>query len=320
MATKPYSYRYLQHTTMKDYLLLQLRLITRKINEAGVSPMVGITVLTTLFIGVSYLLFAKINYAQYIYPFIALSFMLPLSNVKRNEFLQLCYGDTQHRRLRLAENLLVALPFAVFMLFKLQLPGLGLVILLAVTISFIKTGTATAVTIPTPFGKIPYEFAAGFRNTILVILVVYTLAVIAVVVGNFNLGAFALLLLFAVTLSYYQLPEPEYFVWNHNMKPAAFLLHKTKTAIGYATLLALPVVLLLCSFFISQVLYVALLVLAGYVYLCCMIAARYSTYPNEINLPEGILLAISIGVPPALIAILPYFINRSLKRLSTVLK
>ncbi len=305
---------------MKEYLLLQLRLITRKINDAGVSPMVGIAVLTALFIGVSYLLFAKSSYAQYIYPFIALSFMLPLSNVKRNEFLQLCYGDTQHRRLRLAENLLVALPFAVFMLFKLQLPGLGLVILLAVTISFIKTGTATAVTIPTPFGKIPYEFAAGFRNTILVILVVYTLAVIAVVVGNFNLGAFALLLLFAVTLSYYQLPEPEYFVWNHNMKPAAFLLHKTKTAIGYATLLALPVVLLLCSFFISQVLYVALLVLAGYVYLCCMIAARYSTYPNEINLPEGILLAISIGVPPALIAILPYFINRSLKRLSTVLK
>jgi hypothetical protein len=77
---------------------------------------------------------------------------------------------------------------------------------------------------------------------------------------------------------------------------------------------------LLCSFFISQALYVALLVLAGYVYLCCMIAARYSTYPNEINLPEGILLAISIGVPPALIAILPYFINRSLKRLSVVLK
>lgn len=305
---------------MKDYLLLQLRLISRKINDAGVSPMVGIAVLTALFIGASYLLFAKSSYAQYIYPFIALSFMLPLSNVKRNEFLQLCYGDTQHHRLRLAENLLVALPFAVFMLFKLQLPGMGLVILLAVTTAFIKTGTANAVTIPTPFGKTPYEFAAGFRNTILVILVVYTLAVIAVAVGNFNLGAFALLLLFAITLSYYQLLEPEYFVWNHNMKPAAFLLHKTKTAIGYATLLALPVVLLLCSFFFSQALYVVLLVLAGYVYLCCMIAARYSTYPNEINLPEGILLAISIGVPPALIAILPYFINRSLKRLSTVLK
>lgn len=305
---------------MKDYLLLQLRLITRKIYDAGVSPMVGIAVLTVLFIGASYLLFAQSNYAQYIYPFIALSFMLPLSNVKRNEFLQLCYGDTQHRRLRLAENLLVALPFAVFMLFKLQLHGIGLVILLAIVTAFIKTGTATAVTIPTPFGKIPYEFATGFRNTILVILVVYTLALIAVVVGNFNLGAFALLLLFAVTLSYYQLPEPEYYVWNNNMKPAAFLLHKTKTAIGYATLLALPVVLLLCSFFISQALYVVLLVLAGYVYLCCMIAARYSTYPNEINLPEGILLAISIGVPPALIAILPYFINRSLKRLSTVLK
>lgn len=305
---------------MKDYLLLQLRLITRKINDAGISPVVGIAVLNTLFIVASYLLFAKSNYAQYIYPFIALSFMLPLSNVKRNEFLQLCYGDTQHRRLRLVENLLVALPFAVFMLFKLQLPGIGLVILLAIVTAFIKTGTATTVTIPTPFGKIPYEFAAGFRNTIIVILVVYTLAVIAVVVGNFNLGAFALLLLFAVTLSYYQLPEPEYFVWNHKMKPAVFLLNKTKTAICYATLLALPVVLLLCSFFFSQALYVVLLVLAGYVYLCCMIAARYSTYPNEINLPEGILLAISIGVPPALIAILPYFINRSLKRLSTVLK
>jgi len=305
---------------MKEYLLLQLRLISRRINDAGVSPLVGVATLSALFIGASYLLFTKSRYAQYIYPFIALSFMLPLSNVKRNEFLQLCYGDTQHRRLRLAENLLVALPFAVFMLFKLQLPGIGLVILLAVTIAFIKTGTATAVTIPTPFGKIPYEFATGFRNTILVILVVYSLAVIAVVVGNFNLGAFALLLLFAVTLSYYQLPEPEYFVWNHNMKPALFLLHKMKTAVGYATIPALPVVVLLCIFFTANAGYVLLFMLAGYVYLCCMIAARYSTYPSEINLPEGILLAISIGVPPALLAILPYFINRSLKRLSAILK
>ena len=305
---------------MKQYLLLQIRLLSRRIRDAGVSPVVGIAILSAMFIGLSYLLFAKSSYAPYIYPFIAFSFLLPLSNIKRNEFLQLCYGDKQHRRLRLAENLLVALPFVLFLLFKAQLIGIGLVLVLAIVTAFIKTGNATAITIPTPFGKTPYEFAAGFRNTILVIPVVYALAIIAVAVGNFNLGVFALLLLFAVTLAYYQLPDYEYYVWAHNMKPAQFLLHKIKTAIGYATLLALPIAILLCTFFTANSGYVLIFLLAGYVYLCCMIAARYSAYPNEINLPEGILLAISIGVPPALLAILPYFINRSLKRLSTVLK
>lgn len=305
---------------MKQYLLLQLRLTGRRINDAGVSPVVGVAILSALFIGLSYLLFAKSSYATYIYPFIALSFMLPLSNVKRNEFLQLCYGDKQHRRLRLAENLLIALPFVLFLIYKAQPIGIGLVLPVAIVTAFISTGTGTAVTIPTPFGKTPYEFAAGFRNTILAIPVVYALVIIAIVVGNFNLGVFALLLLFAVTLAYYQLPDYEYYVWAHSMKPAQFLLHKIKTAIGYATLLALPLVVMLCVFFTANAGYVLLFLLAGYVYLCCMIAARYSAYPNEINLPEGILLAISIGVPPALLAILPYFINRSLKRLSAVLK
>lgn len=305
---------------MKEYLLLQLRLISRRINDAGVSPVMGVTILSALFIGLSYLLFTKSSHAPYIYPFIALSFLLPLSNVKRNEFLQVCYGDKPHRRLRLAENLLITLPFVLFLLFKAQLIGIILILPVAIAAAFIKTSTVTAITIPTPFGKIPYEFAVGFRNTLLIVPVVYALAIIAVVVGNFNLGVFALLLLFAITLTYYQFADYEYYVWTHSMKPAQFLLHKIKTAIGYATIPALPVVVLLCIFFTANVGYILLFMLAGYVYLCCMIAARYSAYPNEINLPEGILLAISIGLPPALIAILPYFINRSLKRLSAVLK
>ena len=59
---------------------------------------------------------------------------------------------------------------------------------------------------------------------------------------------------------------------------------------------------------------------AGYVYLCCIIAARYSSFPYEMGLAQGILLALCIVAPPAAIIILPYFFNRSVERLQPILK
>ncbi|HLP18845.1 MAG TPA: hypothetical protein VK174_01015 [Chitinophagales bacterium] len=305
---------------MKDYFSLQLRLTNRKLQDAGMPPLVGYLLLTIAFIGLSLFLFYKSNYAPYIYPFIALSFITPLSEVRRNEFLKTCFGDKKYRTIRLLENLAVSLPFTLFLLFKVEFIVAGALVLVSLALAISNFNTQLQFTIHTPFGKKPYEFATGFRGTYLALFIAYALAIIAVSVSNFNLGVFALLMVFAVTLSYYAQPEHEYYVWSHSYTPTLFLLNKIKTAILYSTFLAAPLALLLCAFFFNQTYILLVIVSAGYVYLGCIITARYSSFPHEMGLAQGILLALCIVAPPAAILILPYFFNRSVERLQPILK
>ena len=41
-----------------------------------------------------------------------------------------------------------------------------------------------------------------------------------------------------------------------------------------------------------------------------MILAKYSTFPSEINLPEGIKIAFAISFPPLILLIIPYFLHK----------
>ncbi|MBS1613925.1 MAG: ABC transporter permease, partial [Bacteroidetes bacterium] len=175
-------------------------------------------------------------------------------------------------------------------------------------------------TIPTPFGRKPFEFAVGFRSTFALFIIAYAIAGIAAVVVNFNLGIFALLMVFAITLSYYGAPEDEYYVWQHSYSPKAFLFMKYKTAVQYATLLSLPALAILCIVFYTDIHYILLFQLLGYVYIACMIAAKYSAYPSEMNVPQAVLLASAICFPPVLLIVFPYFLSRAMQRLQPILK
>ncbi len=58
--------------------------------------------------------------------------------------------------------------------------------------------------------------------------IAYVLAIIAVKVDNFNLGIFALVLIFLTIFGYYLKPENEYFIWVYNCTPTKFLIEKNK--------------------------------------------------------------------------------------------
>ena len=60
--------------------------------------------------------------------------------------------------------------------------------------------------------------------------------------------------------------------------------------------------------------------LIGFAFLWTVILAKYSAYPNEINIPEGILFALCIYFPPLLIALIPFFYVKSIKKLNLLLK
>ena len=217
------------------------------------------------------------------------------------------------------ENLIIVLPFAIFLICKHQFYLTALLIAITVLIALLNFKTTYNFTIPTPFYKKPFEFTVGFRNTFFMFFIAYGLTIIAVVVDNFNLGIFSLLLIFLTILGYYLKPENEYFVWSYSFTPAKFLFEKIKTAFLFSLYLCLPVLFLLSIFYFEQVGILLLCTLLGYLYLTTLILAKYSAYPDEINLIQAIIMVICL-IPPMLIIAIPFFFSKSVNQLKEFLK
>ena len=89
---------------MKAYFQLQFRLFNRAIQSIGMPPLLGYVALLAVFIGSSLLLFARTEFAPYLYILLALSMMGRLGEQRRNDFLQMHFPAPQYRLIRLAET------------------------------------------------------------------------------------------------------------------------------------------------------------------------------------------------------------------------
>ena len=294
-------------------------MINRHLKDSGIEPFLAYIMLVLGFIGVSTLLFHKTEFAEYIYVLIALTIIFKLSESKRNDFLKICFSNPKLKIIRITENLIITFPFQLFLLSKqLILPNL---VLLAISISLalFNFNTTFNPVIPTPFYKKPFEFVVGFRNTFYLIIPTYILTSIAAYVGNFNLGIFAMLFMFLLCLSYYSKPEYEYYVWNYNLNSKYFLFEKLKTALLFSFCLVLPIALLLGVFFIQKIMILLAFFLIGMLFLTATILSKYAAYPSEINITQGIILALCIWLQPLLIILIPYLFQKSKIQLSKLL-
>lgn len=292
----------------------------RRFKDIGFEPFFAYIILTLVFFGLSIYLFNKTEFAVYAYLLSALTLIGKLSETRRTEFLKICFGDTQLKKIRITENLICSTPFFIFLLYKQFFLFAGLLLALTAILALVNFRTTLNFTIWTPFTKRPFEFTTGFRNTFYLFFAAYALTFIAISVNNFNLGVFALLLLFATTLSYYTKPENEYYVWVCNQNPRQFLFSKIKTAILFSSSLALPIALFLSIFFYQNIGLILLFFLAGWIFLIAIIVTKYSAYPDEMNIPQGILFAICLWFPPILIVLIPYLFRKSENQLSRILK
>lgn len=294
-------------------------MLNRQMTGFGIHPFPGYALSLAGYAGFSALLFSKTVYAEYIFFFMALAVMMSLNEPGRNNFLRYCFSRTKYYTLRISENLLLSFPFLIVMaVFRAYLPAILLPVVASLLV-FLNFSPPSGIVIPTPFYKKPFEFVVGFRNTFLFLIFSCFLALMSVLSGNFNLGVFAMLLIFMIAISYYSVPENELFVWIFNSGPVKFLFDKITTAIFFSTLLCLPVSCALCFFFPSK-----FLIILGLQMLCClyvstMVLAKYSVFPHRINLPEAVIITISLWFPPLLIAIIPYFYSKSVKRLKEIL-
>ena len=306
--------------TLQQYFGLQLIMFKRQLIEFGLNPILGFIIILAAFYGFSIYLFSRIEHANYIYILIALITVFQYSEIKRNDFLKFIYPKNNYFKIRILENLIKVTPFIFFLTCKIEFYSVLLLIVASILFSFLSTNNKVTSTIPTPFYRKPFEFIVGFRKSLIGFLFAYFLTATSLIYQNFNLGIFSLVLIFILCLSFYSEPENEFYVWIHKLNVNGFLFDKIITAIIFSTIISLPITLSLLIFFQTNILAVLGLQALGYCYLLTVILAKYSAYPKKINLPQGILLGLSLTMPPLLLALAPFFYIQSKNRLKEILE
>lgn len=294
-------------------------MLNRSLRDFGLNPVVGYVLSVASFAGLSIYIFDKTTLAEYLFILVAISFIYSLSQTRRNDFLKSCFSTKTYYLIRFTENTILALPFFVVLIIEqCFLSAISLVLASGVLV-FFDIENKFRFSLPTPFYKQPFEFIVGFRNAFYVFFFAYFLTFMAVSVGNFNLGIFALILVFLICFTFYTNPENEFYVWIFSLSPQHFLFQKMKIAILFATLLILPVVASLSLIFPENAYTVFAFLGLGYLFLLTVILAKYSAFPDRMNLPQGFLLAFSLWFPPLLLGIIPYFYLQSVKKLKEIL-
>ena len=155
---------------MKYYFLLQFKRLTRFIKESGINPYLGLGLAAILFVSLSYFFFQKVEYAGYIYSVVALGIVNLLGNKMRNDFLKNCFSISAYKKIRLTENILLATPFFLFLIFNHQIIIAFSLLVAAAALSLLNKINQLNFVLPTPFYKHPFEFIVGFRKTYLLFL------------------------------------------------------------------------------------------------------------------------------------------------------
>jgi hypothetical protein len=299
--------------TLQEHFQLQYQLLNRHLREFGITPWLAYGLMAVLFVGISELFFRRLIAPEYIYPLIGLSFFGVLQNAERSEFFKRIYLPQKYQKIRMAEYLLLALPIVIFLLFKAAfLSSVGFLII-ALMMRFLPDMKISGQSLPTPFGRFPFEFSVGFRKSFPGFILAAILLGIGLKVDNFNLGMFSLGLVFFIFLGYFSLAEPLTYIRFFTCSKSDFLQRKMKTAALYSIGFALPYALVLGMFYPEKILFIAVLLVLGILYVWAALLGKYAAYPSTLNILQGFALGFSLMFPPLLLLIIPWFYKLALK-------
>lgn len=305
---------------MRVYFRIQWKILNRHIAEAGISTILAWALIALTFVGGSVFLFANYKYAQYAYLMPPVFFCGRLSEFKRREFLKTCYGVNQSTKIRLIENLIISVPFMVFLAVFQHFLVVFLLVFIVSVLSYSEIKGNFRFVMPTPFQKKPFEFVIGFRSSFYIIFLTIALSIIAAVVDNLNLGLFGLAVGFLTTLSYYSRVEDLTYVWAHSKTPERFLFEKIKTALWFNILLHLPTTLILSYFFFDNIFIILVLWGVASLSILYAIVIKYASFPKQLGVKEAVIISICVMFPPLIIVAVPFYYFQSLKSLSKVLR
>ena len=303
---------------MKDYFNLHLVMTNRMIKEVGLNPVFGCLLALILFVALSEYVFHRTEFAKYLIILVCFSFQFKLSENRRTDFLLSTFGDKSKNKIRVLENSIVCIPFFLILIYKNLFFEAIILFLCSITIALFSFRIGLNFTIPTPFSKNPFEFSTGFRKTFFIFPLAYALTTIAINVDNFNLGIFSILLISITTFSYYSKPEEEYYVWVHADTTKSFLKKKIINATKNYILLTIPILISLLIFYPIKFDLIFLFLLIGILFLWSIVLAKYSAFPDEINLSEGFIILFTLLFPPLILVVVPYLYTKSINNLKLI--
>ena len=222
----------------------------------------------------------------------ALLRVLPEFDRPKNQYIDRAY-----------ENLIVASPFVLYLLYEAQLLMALVMLVLSVGSALMRFKQGISWAIPTPYRRLVFEYAIGFRKNLWLIVLFYFVFGQSIAVQNFNLSMFCLISLSLLGMSFLMRNEHHYFIWIYTKSVRSFLLHKLKISLIAVSVLILPFVAIMLYTYTDQWFLILTAYLIGQWYQGFGILTKYSSYPRELSLVKAIVFIISLMCPP-LMAIL----------------
>lgn len=299
---------------MQEHFRLQLKIAARYVRAWGAAPGLFVLGALVLFILLSEMLFVKLTtLPEYIYAALSLSLLSPFRHAERSEFIYKLFTAAEYRKIRLTEHLFALMPSVFFLLYKTAFIAAGALLVLGLVLSFIPEIKLNSRTLPTPFGRFPFEFPVGFRTYFPVFILAFVINLIALYVGNFNLALFAVIIPVLVCGSFYAKPEPQTYIKAYALNRKAFLFEKLKTAWLCSFILIAPSLLILSACYPEKTGLTLLLLCFALLWLSAAVIGKYASYPGEWNILEGFALGLSLAIPPLLFLVLPWFFKKANK-------
>lgn len=305
---------------MRYYFKLQLKLSIRALKNNYENPWFLIIILFVAFIVSSAAFLNNVPNAPYFYLLLETGVILSLSSKKRNQFLSSIFLKKKYIVLRIIENILVALPFILSLVYK-KLYWLSLInLILCLLLSFYNIpGLKSYSAIPSPFSKRPYEFTTGFRRTYWLIIITYCLAIYSITQHDLILSMASLLGVFIICVTFYSHLDPIFYVWIHAQSAKVFLGKKITTAIIYSLLLSLPVIVLFVIFYPNNLPTIFLILTTGILYIVLSVVYVYVNFPVKTTQSQNLQYIAGLLFPPLTILIIPNFYSQAVRRLKDYL-
>ena len=304
---------------MNRYLSIQQKRFGRLLKSSGVHPIAAILFISACFLALSYFLLSSYEYANYLYPAIAIFLTSSLSKATRLQFLESCFSPKTYSKIRVVENSFVILPFIIFLIFYFHFISASVLLIIGLLLTRIKINNSLNWVFPTPYSKRPFEFIIGFRKTFLLFIGTYALTSISIFVDNFNLGIFSLGIQFLiVSMFYLNQSEPKLYVWIHAMTPDKFIVNKLKTAVLQSLILSSPILITLVIVYPSHYLIGLTVLVLGLLYLITAVLFKYAYYP-KLSIVQEMGYLICLLTPPILLIVIPLLYIRTKQNLNTIL-
>jgi hypothetical protein len=266
-----------------------------------------------------YSLFKRTEWAGYLIGTLGLYYYAAQQNKPAIHFLRTSFSKSDFVLINCIEWSLIFIPvISSLLIYKAWLP-LTITVLVSMLLQW-ELNSNRMPTVPVyPFNKNPWEYMVGIRAHWIWILFLFVICVIAIYVGNFNLGLFGMLALGGIAATFYIYPEPKEIVWLYNRSAKKFLGHKIRVAsLQYVLIVILPMVFL-WLFFPGRALWILITLPIAILWIILLILAKYAAFPREISISQSVLIGVGILCPILLPYVIYTFYTKSILNLKTVL-